>query len=396
MRGRLIFAGLLLALFAITITMTYHLFTSQFPGQNDFLSRWEGARGLFQEGINPYSDTASLSIQRLIYGRAALPTEDLGLFVYPLYTAIMILPTALMPYAWAAATIIVMLLASLVIGLLLTLDVFKWRPKPYLLALLALWAMFNYYGARGVFLGQLGIAVFALEMLAIWALARNMNVVAGVALALATIKPQMAWLLVGFLLLQQLTQRRWRMPVAFFVTWGALMLASFVLVPSWFGEWLAQVQLYPSYTRDGSPVWIITQHYLQLGDVVEGVVNVLFAAWLGWLWWQVLVAKKHERTLWTIAMTLILGNIFSFKTATPHFVAFMLPMVLYFKWLSKHGIGWVLVVLLLTLIVPWGHFATTIEGRLENLVLFLPAPLLMLLVTWVTRKRWWVETAEIL
>jgi hypothetical protein len=94
-------------------------------------------------------------------------------------------------------------------------------------------------------------------------------------------------------------------------------------------------------------------------------------------------------------MTLILGNIFSFKTATPHFVVFMLPMVLCFKWLSRRGIVWVLVVALLTLILPWVHFATTIDGRLENLAVFLPAPLIMLAVTWLTRKRWWSETGNL-
>jgi hypothetical protein len=386
-----VFGWLFVGFFVFNVVMTHQLFTAQFPGQNDFLSRWEGARGFWLEGINPYSEQATLNIQTRIFGRPAVQGEDLGLFVYPFYTVFVIAPTVFFAYAWAAAIIIVALEACLLTSLFLLLSVFAWRPRPIVLGMLVLWTLFNYFAARGIFLGQLGILVYACFVLALWSLARRHDALAGVVLALATIKPQMGYLLIPFLLLWGWRVRRYRLIVGFAVTFGALMIASFVLVPSWLGEWLAQVQLYPSYTRDGSPVWIIVQHYFGLGNIAEGVVNVLCGLFVAYLWYGILVQNKSERFLWTIVMTLIMTNIFSLKTATPHFVVFIIPMVFYLRQVSrrKQGTAWVTVLLGLTLIIPWVHFLSTIDGRLENLAVFLPAPLILLIVTWVTRQMWW-------
>jgi hypothetical protein len=388
-----LFGLLLVGVFVFNVVMTHQLFTAQFPGQNDFLSRWEGARGFWLEGINPYSEQATLNIQTRIFGRPAVQGEDLGLFVYPFYTVIVIAPTVFFAYSWAAAFIIVTLEVCLLASLFVLLNFYAWQPRPIVLGALVLWTLFNYFGARGIFLGQLGILVYACFVLSLWGLARRYDVLAGVVLAIATIKPQMGYLLIPFLLLWAWRVRRYRLVVGFAGMFGALMLASFVLVPSWFGEWLAQVQLYPSYTRDGSPVWIIVQHYLGLGNIAEGIVNVLCGLFVAYLWYGVLVQHKSERLLWTIVMTLIMTNIFSLKTATPHFVVFIIPMVFYLRQVSRHKNGgvWVMLIIGLTLIIPWVHFLSTLDGRLENLAVFLPAPLILLAVTWATRQQWWTH-----
>jgi len=385
-----LFAFFVLVVMGLNVLMTYNALTSQFAAQNDFLSRWEGARTFFVDGESPYSDTATRNIQTMIYGRSAVTGEDEGLFVYPFYTAILIAPLVFLPYAWAAAFIIVLLEASLIAGLLALFGLFSWRMRPLMLGAWVLWALFGYFGARGILLGQLGLVVYAFQMLALWALYKNRDVLAGVLLSLVTIKPQMSILLVPFLLLWAWRVGRYRFVTAFLGAWGVLMGASFILSPSWFGDWIVQVQRYPSYTRDGSPVWVLIQHYLGLGDVVEGGINALLLGLLAWAWYGVLVQRREETFLWTVTLTLILTHTIVLKTATPHFVVFTLPLVFYGREWARKGRDWAFMgVLFVVMIAIWAHFFFTIEGNLEHLSLFLPAPFVMLGLVWLTRVQWW-------
>jgi hypothetical protein len=77
----LILGGLLLAL-----GIANYRVSNQFPGGNDFLPRWVGAREWLQRGTSPYDPRVSEAAQRMIYGRLADPAagEDIAHFAYPL------------------------------------------------------------------------------------------------------------------------------------------------------------------------------------------------------------------------------------------------------------------------------------------------------------------------
>ena len=68
---------LVVGLFLVgNVVATHVLFTSRYPGANDFASRWGGARAFWREGFSPYSDEATRQIQLLIYGRPIQPEEE--------------------------------------------------------------------------------------------------------------------------------------------------------------------------------------------------------------------------------------------------------------------------------------------------------------------------------
>ena len=388
-----VFIGLIALILIGDVVLTHNLFTAPFPGHNDFMSRWEGARSYWVEGLNPYGAEASLNIQERIYGRAALDTEDPGYFAYPFYTVFLVAPLVQTDYAWASAIWMVLLEVCLVGAVILNLIILNWRPSPLMLMILLLWALFDYFAMRGLLLGQPGIIVYALEIAAIWGFLRGRDSWGGVALALSTLKPQMGFLIVPFLLIVALRTRRWRYTRAFAITFVGLIALSFILMPSWFTDWLGQVSIYSSYTAIGSPVWIITQYYLGLGSLGENIAIGALVMLMLWAWYSVLINRRAERLLWTIVLTLTVTHLVAVRTATTHFVVFTLPMLFYLRELSKHRRGWLAAIILLcAFAITWIHFLTTVQGEFEDPSLYLPLPFTMLALLIITRDRWWKST----
>jgi hypothetical protein len=406
--------GIGLLIFVLVTVFTHDTLTAPYPGHNDFLSRWEAARSFWQEGLNPYGAEASLNIQQMIYGRAVtdITTEDPGFFAYPMYTAFLLAPLVTVDYAWASAIWMTLLEVLLIASVFLLLDHFRWRPNALLLTVLILWSLLSYFPMRGLLLGQPGHFVYFLEVVAIWGLARKRQNLAGVALAVSTIKPQMGYLLVPFLLLWGLRRRQWRFVGAFIVSFGVLMLASFIAQPTWMQDWLSQVGLYTTYTQIGGPVWVLT-HYPWLaldpttglwtvaggfGDALNLLLSAVLYGFMLWTWYGVLIQHKHERLMWTIVMTLTITHLVAPRTASPHFVVFMIPLVFYLRWLTqpKRRLGslYALLILLLLFVGQWAHFLLTVEGEFEHPTIYLPTPFILLLLLWATRRMWWHDPSD--
>ncbi|MBN2304970.1 MAG: DUF2029 domain-containing protein [Anaerolineae bacterium] len=392
-RVQIVIVALILgALLVGNVIATHNVLTEPHPGHNDFMSRWEGVRSYWRDGLSPYGDEASLNIQERIYGRAAQGDEDPGFFAYPFYVVLLLFPLAAMSYAWASAIWMVLLEVCLIGALILLLDLFRWRVKPWLLAILLLWTLTYYYAARGLLLGQPGLLVYFLEVLTLWALAKDRDRLAGAALAVSTLKPQMGFLIVPFLLIWAWRGKRWPFIGTFAAVWGGLMLASFVAQPSWLGDWIDQLRRYPSYTDFGAPVWIVMQHILGLGTIGEWVINLALYALMLWGWYAVLIRGRAERFDWVVILTLTITHLSALRTATPHYVIFTVPLVFYFRELSRLVRAanlWITVIVVVLLIVPWVHFVLTVEGDFEHPTVYLLLPFGMLLLLWITRRWWW-------
>ncbi len=399
MNRRLALALMFVAFLLFDVWATYTYFTSKYPGANDFYSRYGGARAFWIDHLNPYGEDASQQIQVGIYGRAANPDEDPGYFAYPFYTVILVGPLVLLPYPWAEAIWLVLLEGCLVGAFLLLVDRFGWAPPRWLLILGLVWAIVFYPAARGLFLGQPGIAVYFLEVLTVCALFKRQDRLAGIALALSTIKPQMGFLIVPFLLLWGARSRRWAFVISFAALWGGLMAASFILEPSWFGDWLTQLRQYPDYTAIGSPVWVVTHVYLPfLGQPGEIAITILLIGLMVWAWWRTLWRQEIATFLWTVALTLTVTHLVALRTATPHFVVFTFVIVFCCREITRadRRRGPLLVAgIIIGLVVGlWWLFLATVVNRFEHPILYLPLPVGSLIVLWFTRYLWWRTARE--
>jgi hypothetical protein len=381
--------GVLFVLGSVTV---YALFTTRFPGGNDFYSRWVGGCVLLQEGMNPYSDAVTLRIQEGMYGRPAYPDEDQVAFAYPLYSLLFFWPLCLTDdYSLVQAIWFCLLLASLVGAMVLWMQVIRWRPRVWLWALTVSWGVLMYHDLRALLLGQFAVLVLLMLVMALWSMQRGCDEWAGLFLALSTIKPQMVYLALGWILLWSAGQRRWRLWWSFGISLALLTLGSMLLLPSWVLDFVQQAVAYPSYTVYGSLTWMIVQHWLGLGRGVEVAVMVVLALGVlvaGRRWWR----GTWEQMVWVLGVLLLLTNFFTPRIATTNYLMLVPWVVWGFRQMQlawgRRGTWAVVVVVILSLAGLWALFLGTVEGDFERAPTYFPFPVMVgLFLVWL---RQWV------
>ncbi len=391
-------ALLFLALVAGQSWATYRFFTSRFPGGNDFYSRWANGCALVLEGQNPYSDQVTQRTQIGMYGRPARPGEDLTAYSYPLYALFFFWPLCFIStYPLVQAIWMTLMLYALLAGVVLTMRVARWRPSAWLWSITMIWAVLNYPHARALVLGQMATLVFLALALALWALEQERDGLVGVLLAITTIKPQMSFLLLPWVLWWAAWHRRWRVWWGFGLALALLAGLSFLLVPTWGGDFLQDVYTYDTTAgifNYHSLTWIVVRYFLGLGPAVEAIGVGLFALYAVWEMW------RGRRTgwggfLWTTGLMLILTHFIAPRAATTHYTMLLLPLFAWFARLQErlaHRAWLVLLGIEAALLVgQWAIFLTTIQGNYETAPVYLPFPLLMLAVQMLARRSFLEE-----
>lgn len=384
---------LLLALFIGQVWLTYRLFTTRFPGGNDFAARWYNGCALIWTGDNPYSDQVTLQTQIQMYGRPALPGEDLVAFSYPLYALYLFWPLCyVQPYPLVQAIWMTLMFYGIVAGTLLMMRVSGLRLAGPLLGVTVIWAVLNYPEARAILLGQMVVVVLLAVSLALLAIQRKADLWAGLLLAVATIKPQVVFLLVLWLLWWSAWQRRWRLWWGFGATLVAMAGVGLLLVPSWPVDFARHLQDYANVTISPyySLTWMIVQHYLNLGPVVEAVITGLIALYLGYEWWRCRQAVG-ETVLWVTGLTLNLTQFIAVQIATTSYILLLLPIFQLFRLVQQRAparANWVMLSTQSILLVgQWAIFLATVQGNFETAPAYLLLPFSLLSLQLLTRSR---------
>ena len=374
-------------------TWAFHdVFAARVLTATDFYPSYLGAKLYIAEGLNPYSAAVTEQIQTDIYAGAPPNGEPHHAFFYPLYTLILTVPYLLLPtYAWVQAALQVTLQVLLVVSVLLILDFFGWRPRPWQVALLVLWSLLLFPAAYAIILGQLSIPVFFLTVLAIWLLFRGepsarRDVLAGACLALSTIKPQMQFLIIPLLVLWALKARRWHFIASAALTLGALLGVSFLLMPTWLGDWFAQMQTYSSFALTQPPVLqLLTHEFIRLGDGALWALRVLLAGWLLVEWWLLLRDDDNRRLDWTLAFTLVITHLLAPQTGTYQYVVFLFALLPVLQRLNAIHSLVLLGVMAALFASDWWLFSTTVVADAEAHLMAVPLPLITLLLLVLAR-----------
>ncbi len=391
MRNRVALAILLVAILVGLGFANYRLAT-QAPGGNDFLARWVGARAWVVDGLSPYDPQVSLTAQRLIYGRPADPQagEDIAHFAYPLPAMMFFAPFGLLPYTLARSVWTTLLQIGLVALAFMGASLARWSIGRRMTVALVLFSIFWYHGFRAQILGQFAVIEAVLMIGALLAVQRRSDPLAGILLACAMTKPQMAFLLVPFIIIWALRSGRGAI-----VGWSvgsslAILGVSLALMPSWPLQWVAQLLDYPNYTRLGSPISIMANISQALAPQITVAMTGLALLYLLWEWLQAF-GKPDHWFQWTAALTLVITNLVAYRTATTNYVVLLPSLAITFavlqeRWGRRASLP-ILIGLVLLLAGLWALFIETLQGNRESAWMYIPVPLISLIGLWWS--RWW-------
>jgi hypothetical protein len=396
------FVPIILLTFVLgALTKANYNFAQDNPGGSDFLFLWIGTRELINNGISPYSELVAIKMQLAIYGRSAQPGEHELFVAYPIYATFIAAPFAMISdYSLARALWMTTLQFTLLGLVFVNLHLTGWRPGYLLTSLLLVFSLLWYHALRGIINGNVVILIALLIGLVFLALKARKDELAGVLLALTTIKPQVVLLLIIFIFIWAVSTRRWPLIFWFTITIVFLSLAGIALVPDWPLQNLQTVLNYPHDNTPGTPGAAFSQWWPGIGTRLGWGLTIIMAALLLFEWWQ---AHKADFRwfLWTACLTLVVGQWIGIETDPGNFIVMFIPLMLILATLEKRWCPhsrWIIVLLLLFLFMSlWVIFLYTVDmeaGAKQHPIMFFPLPAYLLLgLYWV---RWYAIKSEFL
>ena len=253
---------------------------------SDLYPRWLGARELLMHGRNPYSAEITREIQQGYYGRPLDPAraddpKDQQGFAYPAYVVFLLAPTVGLPFDIVQIGFRWLLFGLAALTVFLWLRVLRWRVSCGTVLIFVVLIIGWLPMVQGIKLQQLSLVVAALLAACGACLAGGWLFLAGGLLALATIKPQLTWPVVAWLLAWAACDRRSRRRFVFgFALVMLLLLGGAELVlPGWLRMFVHGIGQYHRYTQNQSVMVFLFGSIV--GRILEAL-SVLAAALCLW------------------------------------------------------------------------------------------------------------------
>jgi hypothetical protein len=383
----------------VGLTLVNYRYSVQNPGGSDFLPRWVGTREFLMTGESPYSDVTTRKIQQMFYGRPAHLDEDQVLFVYPFYSTIIFAPFAMIPdFNTARAVWMTVLELGVILITLAGISLSRWKLSPLMLGVLLIFALLWYYSIRPLINANASILVGLFVMLALLAIRAGQDSWAGLFLVLATIKPQVVLILILFILIWAVSERRHLIFWSFFGNLALFIAVTSLLIPDWTWQNLRQVLAYPDYTLPGTPGEIFAQWMPGVGSRLGWGLTIVLIATLIWEWRSTL-GKDFRWFLWTAYFTMAATSLIGLRTATENYIVMLPAVILVFaawdqEW-GSFGRGLIAISYLLLFFGVWWLFLATLDigvQPIQSSLMFFPLPVFLLMgLYWI---RWWVLRPE--
>ena len=254
---------------------------------SDLYPRWLGARELLVHHRDPYTAEITREIQIGYYGRPLDPTRkndpiDQQGFAYPIYVVLMLAPTVTLPFPTVHRIVFWLFVVLTTMSVPLWLGTLRWRLSRAETVIAILLTLGCFPAIQGLRLQQLTVLVVALIAGSMYAITRQRFVLAGILLAMASIKPQLVFLLILWLCIWSLGNWRERQRVlwSLVISMSALVVAGELLLPGWISEFRAAVKDYYRYTGGGSSLLngVLPPLWARIASIVL-VGMVLVVAW---------------------------------------------------------------------------------------------------------------------
>jgi len=274
---------------------------------SDLYPRWLGARELLLRGRDPYRDDITREIQIGYYGRPIDPArphdpKDQQAFAYPLYVVFVLAPLVRAPFHAVQHEFLWLLITLTAASVLLWLRALRWTVSVTAKVVAIVLVLGCFPAIQGFKLQQLTLLVCALLAAALYAISQRNFISAGILLALASIKPQLVFLIVlwlGIWVIGNWHERK-RLLWSLAASVALLVVGAELLLPGWIGEFRQASAAYYQYTGGGRSVLDV-----MLTPLFGRALSAVFVLTSLVLLWK--VRKSSEQTAefhWSMALVM--------------------------------------------------------------------------------------------
>ena len=364
--------GILLSAYIIASSVFYFGLTSRIHNAADFFIEWQGSRvafGLEDIGTHdPYSDAATHLIQLGSKGHLVGADEDQLAFVYPLYRVFYSAPFAPLPFDLAAALWMGLSLVAYgwAVGTLPRL--LGWRFARRIGLTLAYWAvaMVAFPSFSALMLGQALLLVVAFLLGGYICIKDGRDATAGVFLALATVKPQLAFVVIPFALGWAIYHRRWRLVLGFGLTLSLLCAASFALMPDWVGAFISGATRYPSYKPTLTAPGFLSRA-LGIPDIFGWLLWIVVAVSSLWLLWRLRRDVRGQGFDLAFMLAVVLTLWLPPQTNMSNAALLVGPFAFLFAYLLVHRhITFIILIAFGWVVASWMAYSLFYTGRFDS------------------------------
>ena len=353
----LVSAVIILFIVVFVLALGNYSLAKILPDGGEFYLLRTGARSFLYDHIEPYSGTIPTLVQEQVYGRAALPGEDIYILDIPFHLMLIYFPLALFPDALIARAFWMALTEISLVGMVFFgLRVLNRQTPFFINALIFIGCVTSFYTYQSLLEGSPTL-LLALACVGIWlSLFSGLDELAGALAVLASFQWEISGPFILFVFLWVYWEKRWRFFAGVAMLGFLLFAISLFIYPGWFFPFLRaswnSIQVGYGFSVHG----IVEQYWPMYGNLLGWGITIALIILLGYEW-RATRGADFQRVIWAICLTVAATPLLGIPIEIDQLVFLTVPVILVVliareRW-RKIGFGIFLGLLLYFFGIPW-------------------------------------------
>jgi hypothetical protein len=393
--GFLLLAAVIIVLVIAALAVGNYYLANLLPDGGEFYLLRTGGRAFLFDRIEPFSGSVPSRVQEKVYGRSAMPGEDVYILDIPFNLLILFFPLALIPDVLIARTVWMALTEIAMLGLIFfSFRLYDRRVPYFFIVLITIAGLISFYAFRAFLEGSPAVILSIAYVGILISLRAGLDELAGALMMLSSFLWELGGPFLLFIVLWVFWERRWRVFIGAAMLGSVLLVISFFLYPGWVLPFMRAAWNSFRVGYGYSVHTILVHLWPDFGSTIGWVLTVVLLILLGYAWNEARGAS-HRRFIWAICLTLAITPLLGFHVELDQLVLLTLPIMMIVlvsrdRW-RKFGSTVAILLLAFFFGVPWllvmqgvpQGFDLSVD---EVLFLFWPASSLIGLY-WM---RWWM------